>query len=139
LPRSEGILTPAIYRQILCYGSLMALGTLAVASASLARHPGDSRYATAMAFHAIVFAQLLFVFNVRDHSLFHDPGQLLRNPWLVSGVLFSSCLQVFITTVPVFQEVLSIAPLSIRDWAIVFAGASLPSLFGQGCKMVEGL
>ena len=139
LPRSEGILTPAIYRQILCYGSLMALGTLAVASASLARHPGDSRYATAMAFHAIVFAQLLFVFNVRDHSLFRDPGQLLRNPWLVSGVLFSSCLQVFITTVPVFQEVLSIAPLSIRDWAIVLAGASLPSLFGQGCKILGGL
>ena len=139
LPRSEGILTRAIYRQILCYGSLMALGTLAVAFAALARHPGDTECATATAFHTIVFAQLLFVFNVRDHSLFHDFGQIFRNPWLVSGVLLSSALQVLITTIPVFQQVLSIAPLSITDWAIVLAGATLPSLFGQGCKILAGL
>lgn len=139
LPRSEGILTRAIYRQILCYGSLMALGTLAVAFAALARHPGDTECATATAFHTIVFAQLLFVFNVRDHSLFHYFGQIFRNPWLVSGVLLSSALQVLITTIPVFQQVLSIAPLSITDWAIVLAGATLPSLFGQGCKILAGL
>lgn len=139
LPRSEGILTSAIYRHILCYGSLMALGTLAVASTALARHPGDSEYATAMAFHTIVFAQLLFVFNVRDHSLFHDPGQLFRNLWLVSGVLLSSTLQVLITALPLFQEILSITPLPLTDWAIVLAGASLPSLFGQACKILARL
>jgi len=139
LPRSEGILTRTIYRRIFCYGSLMALGTLAVAFASFVRHPGDTEYATATAFHTVVFAQLLFVFNVRDHSLFRDLGQIFRNPWLVSGVLISSVLQVLITTIPVFQQVLSIAPLSITDWAIVLAGATLPTLFGQVSKILAGL
>jgi Ca2+-transporting ATPase len=138
MPRSENILTRRHHRLIFSYGSLMTLGVFAVTFAGFSLHPGDLENATAMGFHTMVFSQLLFVFNVRDYSLFRKPGQLLANPWLVGAVLFSMSLQVLITWIPVFQNVLSITPLLFSEWGIVLAGASLPTAVAQAHKVLLG-
>jgi Ca2+-transporting ATPase len=138
MPRSENILTRRHHRLIFSYGSIMTLGVFAVTFAGLHLHPGDLENATAMGFHTMVFSQLLFVFNVRDHSLFRKPGQLLANPWLVGAVLFSMSLQVFITRIPVFQKVLSITPLLFPEWGIVLVGALLPTAVAQAHKVLLG-
>jgi len=44
---------------------------------------------------------------------------------------------VTITYVPIMQEVLDIVPLSGIEWAIVVAGALVPSLVAQGRKMLK--
>ena len=138
MPRSENILTRRHHRLIFSYGSIMTLGVFAVTFAGLHLHPGDLENATAMGFHTMVFSQLLFVFNVRDHSLFRKPGQLVANPWLVGAVLFSMSLQVFITRIPVFQKVLSITPLLFPEWGIVLVGALLPTAVAQAHKVFLG-
>jgi Ca2+-transporting ATPase len=138
MERSEDILTPRHHRLIFSYGTLMTVGVFSVVLAAFLCRPGNLENATAMGFHAMVFSQLLFVFNVRDHSLFRKPGQLLSNLWLVGAVLFSIALQVGITQIPVFQEVLSISPLYIHEWGIVLAGAILPTLVAQFHKVLLG-
>jgi len=138
MPRSEDILTARHHRLIFSYGSIMTIGVFATTLAALHTHPGNLANATAMGFHAMVFSQLLFVFNVRDHSLFRKPAQLVANPWLIAAVLFSMGIQVLITTIPVFQKVLSIAPLSPSEWGIVLAGALLPTAVAQAHKVLLG-
>lgn len=138
MPRSENILTRRHHRLIFSYGSIMTLGVFAVTFAGLYLHPGDLENATAMGFHTMVFSQLLFVFNVRNHSLFRKPGQMVSNPWLVGALLFSMSLQVFITRIPVFQKVLSITPLLFPEWGIVLLGALLPTAVAQAHKVLLG-
>lgn len=138
MPRSEDILTARHHRLIFSYGSIMTIGVFATTLAALHTHPGNLANATAMGFHTMVFSQLLFVFNVRDHSLFRKPGQLVANPWLIAAVIFSMGVQAFITTIPVFQQVLSISPLSPSEWGIVLAGALLPTAVAQAHKVLLG-
>ena len=138
MPRSEDILTGRHHWLIFSYGSIMTLGVFAVTLAALKLHPDNLENATAMGFHAMVFSQLLFVFNVREHSLIRKPAQLVANPWLIAAVLFSMTVQVFITRVPVLQKVLSIAPLLPSEWAIVLAGAFLPTAVAQAHKVLLG-
>jgi Cation transport ATPase len=138
MPRSENILTRRHHRLIFFYGSIMTLGVFAVTFTGLSLHPGDLENATAMGFHTMVFSQLLFVFNVRDHSLFRKPGQLLANPLLIGAVLFSMSIQVFITRIPVFQKVLSITPLLFSEWGVVLVGALLPTAVAQAHKVLLG-
>lgn len=138
MPRSEDILTARHHRLIFSYGSIMTIGVFATTLAALHTHPGNLANATAMGFHAMVFSQLLFVFNVRDHSLLRKPAQLVANPWLIAAVLFSMGIQVLITTIPVFRKVLSIAPLSLSEWGIVLAGALLPTVVAQAHKVLLG-
>jgi len=135
--RNEDILTRWLRVNIVFYGLVMSLGVFLAYWASTRIHPGDAARATEICFHTLVFAQLLFVFNVRSRSLFKDPGQLLTNGWLLAGVAFSALLQVTITYVPIMQEVLDIVPLSGIEWAIVVAGALVPSLVAQGRKMLK--
>jgi Ca2+-transporting ATPase len=138
MPRSEDILTARHHRLIFSYGSIMTIGVFATTLAALHTHPGNLANATAMGFHTMVFSQLLFVFNVRDHSLLRKPAQLVANPWLIAAVLFSMGIQVLITTIPVFQKVLSITPLSPSEWGIVLAGALLPTVVAQAHKVLLG-
>lgn len=137
-PRMENILTRRHHRLIVCYGSIMSLGVFAVLFAALSHNPEDTENATAMAFHAMVISQLLFVFNVREHSLLRKPRQLTANPWLILSVLVSLGTQVLITHIPVFQRVLSIHPLPAWEWGIVLAGALIPTAVAQFHKVLLG-
>ncbi|MFA0888406.1 MAG: cation-translocating P-type ATPase [Synergistales bacterium] len=138
MPRTENILTPRHHRLIFSYGSIMTLGVFAVLFTALSINPYDLENATAMGFHAMVIAQLFFVFNVREHSLFRKPRQLTANPWLILAVLLSMGTQFFITHIPVFQRILSIHPLPLSEWGIVLVGALLPTAVAQVHKILLG-
>nr|HPI98823.1 cation-translocating P-type ATPase C-terminal domain-containing protein [Synergistales bacterium] len=60
------------------------------------------------------------------------------NPWLLIGVLTSMILQVSITYIPVFQEVLDIVPLSIEEWGMILVGALIPTTIAQLRKVLSG-
>ncbi len=138
MPRKERILSPRHLRLILSYGTLMSLGVLSVTMTALKAYPGDPEQAVAMGFHAMVLAQLFFVFNVRDHSLFRRPRQLVSNLSLVLSVLVSIGIQVLIPFIPVFQKVLAIHPLRLEQWALILAGALLPTAIAQIHKILLG-
>lgn len=135
--RREDILTRWHMANIVFYGLVISLGVFAAYAFSIRLHPGDSARATEICFHTLVFAQLFFVFNVRNRSLLGDPGQVFANPWLLAGVGFSALLQFTISHVPIMQEVLDIVPLSVTEWGIVIASALLPTLVAQARKVLR--
>lgn len=140
LPKSKGedILTPRHRWLILLYGLVMALGVLTAYLGFLLFHPGEVTKATEIGFHTLVVAQLFFVFNVRKKSMVREPSQLLLNPWLLGGVLLSLGLQVGITFIPLFQEILDIVPLAMGEWALVVGFAMVPTILAQIIKLLRG-
>lgn len=133
--RQEDILTRRHRLNIVFYGFVMSLGVFSSYWVSLALNPGDSVRATEICFHTLVFAQLLFVFNVRSKSIFADPRQIFSNIWLIAGVAFSAFLQVVITYIPIMQTVLDIVPLSPFEWGVVAIGALIPTFIAQARKV----
>lgn len=133
--RQEDILTKWHRINIIFYGLAMSLGVFAAYGLSLVLNPGDTVRATEICFHTLVFAQLLFVFNVRNKSILSNPEQIFSNPWLLAGVVFSALLQFTITHFPIMQTVLDIVPLSGLEWGVVIFGALIPTLIAQGRKI----
>lgn len=136
--RDEDVITKRNKYQILFYGVLMTMGVFSVYFWSLWAHSNDIARATEMGFHTLVISQLLFVVNVRKGSILRNPGQIWSNPWLLLGVLISMILQVSITYIPLFQEVLEIVPLSIEEWLMILAGALVPTTIAQLRKVISG-
>ncbi len=132
--RLEDILTRRHMANIVFYGMVISMGVLAAYRFSLKIGPGGPEKAVEICFHTLVFSQLFFVFNVRGNCILRDPGQMMSNPWLLTGVVFSALLQFSITYVPVMQKVLDIVPLSAGEWGVVLGCALLPTLVAQTRK-----
>jgi Ca2+-transporting ATPase len=133
--RREDILSRWHLGNVVFYGLIISLGVFAAYGLSIRFHPDDPARATELCFHTLVFAQLLFVFNVRSRSLLQDPGQILTNAWLLAGVGFSALLQVYIGYVPIMQTLLDIEPLSVNEWATVILCALIPTAVAQARKL----
>lgn len=133
--RHEDILTGRHRWNVVFYGFVMSLGVFSAYWVSLALNPGDTTRATEICFHTLVFAQLLFVFNVRSRSIFSNPEQIFSNTWLLAGVAFSAILQIAITYIPIMQVILDIVPLSPLEWGVVILGALIPTLIAQTRKV----
>lgn len=136
--KGEDILTPRHRWLIMLYGLVMSLGVLSAYLIFLLFHPGEVSKATEIAFHTLVVAQLFFVFNVRKKSMIRQPGQFFLNPWLLGGVIVSLGLQIGITFVPLFQDILDIVPLDLREWGIVLGFAIIPTALAQILKLLRG-
>jgi len=132
--RLEDILTRRHIANIVFYGLVISSGVFAAYRFSMIMAPGDPIKAIEICFHTLVFAQLFFVFNVRGRSILQDPGQIISNPWLLTGVMFSALLQVSITYIPIMQKVLDIVPLSAEEWGVVLGCALLPTVVAQTRK-----
>ena len=126
-PRSEGVITRRMWRDILVVGATMAAGTLLVLDAGLPggliEGAGDLRHAQTMAFTTLVFLSLFTVFTARSeqHSAF---AGLFSNKWLWGAVLLSLLLQVAVIYVPFLQQAFSTTALSLRDWLLCAAVGS---------------
>lgn len=136
--REEDVITRENRYQILLYGILMAMGVFGVYFWSLWLHSSEISRATEMGFHTLVISQLLFVINVRKGSILRNPEQIWSNPWLLGGVLVSMIMQVSITFIPIFQEVLDIVPLSFGEWSVIYCGALVPTTIAQLRKILSG-
>jgi Ca2+-transporting ATPase len=134
--RDEDLLTPPLMRRILLYGVLMTGGVIGAYVLALRMNPGEYEAANEVAFFTLVFAQLIFVLNVRKESFLRDPGQLFRNRPLLAGILATLGIQAGLAYVPLFREVLDIAPLNGPEWACVLAGAIFPTAVGQVRKLL---
>lgn len=134
--RDEGIITVTHKILILFYSVVITSGVFAAYYWSLWYHKGDFVRATEISFHTLVLAQLFFVVSVRKQSLFRYPSQLWQNLWLLCGIALSISLQISITYIPLFQEVLRIVPLQLEEWGIVFCAALLPTLIAQLRKFI---
>jgi magnesium-transporting ATPase (P-type) len=109
-------------------GLVMAAVTLAALDLRLAGGPlggsGDITEARTMAFTTLVLAQLFNCFNARSDrtSAFHH---LFTNRWLWGAIALSLVLQVAVVQVPLLNQAFETTPLSLDDWLICGALASI--------------
>jgi Ca2+-transporting ATPase len=138
-PRSPAI-SPAMWRDILGRGTVMAVATLlamdAVLPAGLIPGSGSMAEARSVAFTTLVLAQLVNVFCARsaDASAF---GGLFTNPWLWLAVVFSALLQLVVVYVPGFHNAFGTVPLGARDWGLCLAAASSVLWSSELVKLVR--
>ena len=94
---------------------------------------GTLRYAQTMAFTTLVLAQLCNVFNARsdEASAFRS---LLTNRWAWLAILLSLLLQAAVVYLPPLQTAFRTVPLSIVDWLLCLAMASM--VF-WGCELTK--
>ena len=82
------------------------------------------------AFTVLVLAQLFNCFNARSEttSAFH---RLFVNGWLWAAIAMSLLLQVAVVHVPVLNTAFGTVPLSLSQWAVCVAMASLVVIAGE--------
>jgi P-type Ca2+ transporter type 2C len=138
-PRRPAI-TPAMWREILARGAVMAVATLlamdAVLPGGLIPGRGSMVEARTVAFTTLVLAQLVNVFCSRsdDTSAFRG---LLANPWLWLAVVTSALLQLVVVYVPALQKAFATVPLGTWDWALCLAASSAVLWTSEVAKLVR--
>jgi Ca2+-transporting ATPase len=135
-PRDPGepILTRAAFTIILALGAWLGLLTLYVFSGL---YDIDLDRARTMAFSGLIVFELYNVLNFRSFRFpLHRIG-FFSNPALLYAILGSLALQVLVVYVPVFQDFLGTAPLTLADWGLL-ALLGLPVLLaGEVYKILR--
>ncbi|WP_291381402.1 HAD-IC family P-type ATPase [Demequina sp.] len=112
-------------------GIVMAAVTLVTLDALLpgGMIEGSQSLATARtgAFTVLVLAHLTNAFSARSETVSVVKG-LTANPWLWATVALSLLLQVAVVNVPLLNDAFSTAPLSLSQWAMCVALASVVPL-----------
>lgn len=125
--RSEGVITPRMWRGIFFVGIIMATGTLLMLDASLPagliEGTGDLRHAQTMAFTTLMTFQIFNVFNARSDERSAFEG-LFRNHWLWAATALSIGMHVAVIYTPFLQNAFSTVGLNARDWLFCFAVGS---------------
>jgi Ca2+-transporting ATPase len=141
-PRTERVITPAMWGGIVLVGIVMAAGTLLVLDASLPggliEGTGDMRYAQTMAFTTLVLFSLFAVFNSRSDERSAFSG-LFSNRWLWAAVVLSLVLQAAVVYVSFLQQAFSTTALSAGDWLFCAAVASSVLWLRELSKLIARL
>jgi P-type Ca2+ transporter type 2C len=138
-PYNEGVVTRAMWMNVILVGATMAVGTLLVLDASLPagliEGTGDIRYAQTMAFTTMVFFSLFAVFTARSDERSAFAG-LLANAWLWAAVSVSVLLQVAVVHIPFLQQAFSTVAVSARDWLTCAAVGSSVLWLSEAKKLL---
>jgi Ca2+-transporting ATPase len=136
LPRQPdaGILTGSRLLRLALYGLTMAAGTLA-AYAWGERTEGHA-YAVTLAFTTFVLFQFFNIFNARSEegSTFNRQFFANRKLWLALVAVVG--LQVLVVHWGPAQAIFDTVPLSMKDWALAVAIASLVLLLDEARKLL---
>ena len=124
-PRSpdEGVFNQLMVKECLLSG--LTIGIVAFLAFSLLLGHGVELY---MARNLILLLMVLFenfhVFNCRSEYLSAFRVPIRNNYFLVFGVLIMQGLHIISLNIPVMQDLLSIAPVTLEQWLMCVAGAS---------------
>ncbi|MBN2983479.1 calcium-translocating P-type ATPase, SERCA-type [Cohnella algarum] len=135
----ENIFARRLGWKIISRGVLIGVCTLGAFVLALGDGAGDPEkltHAQTVAFATLVMAQLIHVFDCRSsRSIFHR--RLFENKFLVLAVVSSLALMFPVLYVEQLQPIFKTVPLSLRDWALVFVAAGIPT-FAMGIGSVWG-
>lgn len=140
-PRSakENIFARRLGWKIISRGVLIGVCTLAAFVIALGGRNADAAtllHAQSVAFATLVMAQLIHVFDCRSsRSIFHR--RFFENKFLVLAVLSSLLLLLAVLYLEPLQPIFKTVPLNLRDWALVFVAAGIPT-FAMGIGSVWG-
>ena len=121
-PPSESIFAHGLWQHAVWVGLLMA--GLALGTQAWALRQGHAHWQT-LTFTVLTLSQLAHVLAVRSerHPLWRIG--VFSNPLLLGAVLLTFALQVAITHTPALAQLFRIAPLSLGEWGLCVAVASV--------------
>ncbi|CAM4156151.1 HAD-IC family P-type ATPase [Gillisia hiemivivida] len=121
----EQIITPLLWRSIVVYGLCI---TFVVTSVTLYTHfilKLPSNVVNNISFYTLVWVQLLHVFNIPSRIRSFLNNEVVHNKWVWAAIVLSLLLIVIAYMIPVIRNALSLLPLTIEQYLIVFfAGIS---------------
>ena len=138
-PLEDRLIGIEMWGGVLFVGLVMATVTLATIDLYLpggliegTRSVDNARTA---GFTVLVFAQLFNAFNARSErrSAFHE---LLANRWLLGAVALAALLQIAVVEIPVLQVAFSTEPLTLSQWGVCIAVASVVLWASEARKIV---
>jgi Ca2+-transporting ATPase len=136
-PRDPGkaILSRRFVGSIAFYASLIAAASLS--AFVLALTWGDATRAGTVAFATLGIAQAFHLGNARSVMDVLEPRRILSNPWALGAVGLVVGLQVLAIHGPALTRVLRVVPLTMAEWALVVAAASVPAVVGQVLRLAR--
>ena len=95
----------------------------------------DPFHAVTVSFLTLAFANLGFVFNLREpgSGLWHN--DVVKNPWVWGAMGLCVVLLVLAVYLPGLSAVLKTQPLDLIGWETVLAFAIIPMIVGQGIRI----
>ncbi|MBA4534863.1 MULTISPECIES: calcium-translocating P-type ATPase, SERCA-type [Brevibacillus] len=124
--KHENIFARGLGWKIISRGFLIGTMTLGAFIVAYYENPNDLTHAQTVAFATLVLAQLIHVFDCRsEHSVFHRNP--FSNKFLVWAVLSSMALVLVVIYWDVMQPIFKTTSLSLRDWALIFVAAGIPT------------
>ncbi|MDO4542154.1 MAG: cation-translocating P-type ATPase [Bacillota bacterium] len=127
-PKNEGIFAGGLGKKIFLRGILIGLTSIGVFLGSIIAW-GEIDIARTMAFTALVFSQLFYVFDCRSEDESPFALGFFSNPYLTAAVVFSAGLQCLVLYVPWFQQVFHTVPLTLSQWGIILVLTAFPTIF----------
>jgi len=135
-PRSpnESIFSGRLFKKILYRGLFIAAGTILVFTLGLYLGEGELNTSRTMAFCALVFFQLFYVFECRaDRTSLVQLG-LFSNPILILAVLSSAFMQLGVVYLPFLQKIFKTVPLNSFHWCVVLLATGLITILNIFCQ-----
>ncbi|WP_162988382.1 calcium-translocating P-type ATPase, SERCA-type [Brevibacillus laterosporus] len=124
--KHENIFARGLGWKIISRGFLIGTMTLGAFIVAYYENPNDLTHAQTVAFATLVLAQLIHVFDCRsEHSVFHRNP--FSNKFLVWAVLSSMAMVIVVIYWDVMQPIFKTTSLSLRDWALIFVAAGIPT------------
>ncbi|MBE3577332.1 MAG: cation-translocating P-type ATPase [Limnochordales bacterium] len=128
-PPQEGVFSRGLGARILGRGLVIGLSTLAVFLWQLLASPGNLMRAQTVAFNALVFSQLLFVFQTRSERLSFFAVGVSGNPMLLLAALGSALMQLATVYWTPLAAHFHTVPLGVREWQAIFLASAWPIAF----------
>jgi Ca2+-transporting ATPase len=133
---NEGVFARGLTWKILSRGFMIGVVTLLAFWMTLQANPDDLTKAQTVAFVTLVMAQLIHVFDCRsEYSVYHRNP--FENKYLVGAVILSTLLMLVVIYYPPLQTVFHTVALTGREWLLVLAMASIPTVVLGGFQLVK--
>lgn len=127
-PKSEGVFSRGLGGKIVVRGVIIGLTSIVVFLGAIVIY-GDIEIARTLAFTALVFSQLFYVFDCRSEDETPFSLGFFSNTYLVGAVGFSVVMQCAVLYIPWFQRIFHTVPLNFYQWVIIIVLTAFPTVF----------
>jgi Ca2+-transporting ATPase len=133
-PRSpqESIFAHGLPRRIIVRGIIISVAVLSIYIIGFFADGKNLDLARTMAFTALVFIQLFYVFDCRSERYSIFELGITSNKYLLGAVLASMLMQLMVIYIPFFQKAFKTVPLEIWHWVLIIT-------ISIGTTLLQGL
>ena len=129
----EAILSGTFFWNVVGYAGLLVAGTLAV----MWWAQRENGPVTTMMFMTVALGQIFHLGNARSERHVLHPTSALSNRYAMGAVVIACSLQLLPLYVESLQRLLHVTPLSMQEWLVVAAGASVTAVVGQVVRLAR--